>query len=349
MRVEMNQLPLSQYMPKTQLVRPTTCIEKPRYAVIDAHTHLGKDFGGGWINRPVGEILDILDQAGVEVLVDMDGGWGEDILESHLDHFKEAYPERFIHFGGVDWDRFPEEGIHFGERAAERLREQVCRGAEGLKIWKVLGLSVKDGDGELVPVDDQRLDPVWETAAELGIPVMIHVADPVAFFEPVDATNERWEELHEHPDWRFPSPPYPSFHSIIESLARLVLRHPQTTFIAAHVGCYAENLAWVGKLLDRAPNLHVDIAARMAELGRQPYTARRFFLKYSDRILFGTDFPADVEMYRLHYRFLESEDEYFSYDLEDHPRQGRWRIYGLSLPDDVLKRIYSANARRIFQ
>ena len=349
MQDDMHQLRLSQFKPKPQLVLPSTHIERPRYPVVEAHTHLGEEFGGGWIDKPVGALLRVLDQAGVELLVDMDGGWGEAILERHLEHFKEAAPNRFIHFGGVDWARWPAEGTHFGERSAERLRQQVRRGAEGLKIWKVLGLSVKDEDGSLVAVDDTRLDPLWMTAAELGIPVMIHVADPVAFFEPLDATNERWEELHEHPDWRFPSPPYPSFHSIVESLARLVLRHPQTTFIAAHVGCYAENLAWVSNLLDQAPNLYVDIAARMAELGRQPYTARRFFLKYADRILFGTDFPADVDMYRLHYRFLESEDEYFSYDLEDPPRQGRWRVYGLFLPDEVLEKVYSANARRLFR
>lgn len=342
-------LRLNEYRPKPQLVLPTTVIDRPRFPVVDAHNHLGETFGGGWIHRPVAELLDMMDKADVECLVDLDGGWGEDVLDRHLKHFKEAAPDRFIHFGGVNWDRWKEEGAYFSERAAERLREQVRRGAEGLKIWKALGLSVQDDDGKLVPVDDPRLDPIWATTAELGIPVTIHVADPVAFFEPLDETNERWEELQEHPDWRFPSPPFPSFRSIIEALARLVLRHPRTIFIAAHVGCYAENLAWVARLLDRAPNLYIDIAARIAELGRQPYTARKFFLKYANRILFGTDLPADVEMYRLHYRFLESEDEYFSYDLEDPPSQGRWRVYGLSLPDPVLKQVYSENVKQILQ
>jgi predicted TIM-barrel fold metal-dependent hydrolase len=342
-------LRLNEYRPKSQLVLPRSQIDRSRFPVVDAHQHLGEAFGAGWIHRPVGELLDEMDRAGVERLVDLDGGWGEDLLDRHLKHFKEAAPERFMHFAGIDWGHWTEEASHFGEMAAKRLRGQVNRGAEGLKIWKALGLSVQDEDGQIVPVDDPRLDPIWITAAELGIPVTIHVADPVAFFEPVDATNERWEELQEHPDWRFPSPPYPSFHSIVEALARLVLRHPQTTFIAAHAGCYAENLAWVGELLDRAPNMYIDIAARVAELGRQPYTARKFFLKYADRILFGTDLPADVEMYRLHFRFLESEDEYFPYDLEDPPRQGRWCIYGLSLPDPVLRKVYSENAKRILQ
>jgi len=176
--------------------------------------------------------------------------------------------------------------------------------------------------------------------------VIIHVADPVAFFDPLDNTNERWEELHAHTDWHFPSPPFPPFITIVEQLANLVARHPETTFIGAHVGCYAENLKWVGELLDRCPNFYVDIAARMGELGRQPYTARRFFIQYADRVLFGTDLNPDPEMYRLHYRFLESDDEYFNYDLDDPPPQGRWMIYGVDLPDEVLEKVYRKNAMK---
>jgi predicted TIM-barrel fold metal-dependent hydrolase len=201
-----------------------------------------------------------------------------------------------------------------------------------VKIWKPFGLQVRDHLNALVPVDDARLDSIWQMAGELHLPVMIHVADPVAFFDPLDHSNERWEELIAHPDWQFPSPPYPAFLAILEQLANLVARHPATTFIGAHVGCYAENLAWVGGVLDRCPNLYVDLAARIAELGRQPYTARRFFIHYSDRVLFGLDCPANVDWYRLYYRFLETDDEYFNYDLKDPPTQGRWRIHGLHLP-----------------
>lgn len=340
-------LPLADFRPQSKLVVPTTTISKPRFPVIDAHNHLGETFGGGWINRPIAELLDCLDTAGVVALVDLDGGWGEGILERHLDHFKAAAPERFVHFGGVAWEKWAELGHRFPEWAAQRLHVQARRGAEGLKIWKPFGLHVRDHAGQLVAVDDARLDPIWATAAELSWPVLIHVADPVAFFDPLDATNERWEELHAHPDWQFPSPPFPPFLAILEGLRRLVLRHPATTFIGAHVGCYAENLAWVGRLLDDAPNFYIDFGARIGELGRQPYSARRFFVQYADRILFGTDNAPEVDAYRLYYRFLETDDEYFNYGLDTIPSQGRWQIYGLYLPEDVLAKIYAGNARRL--
>jgi predicted TIM-barrel fold metal-dependent hydrolase len=340
------EIALQDYVPVSQLVSQVTQVEKPRFPVIDAHNHLGEEFGGNWVGRPVSELLDVLDQSGVRVLVDLDGGWGEHILENHLDHFKQAAPERFMHFGGVDWSTWSEQGDHFGEGAADRLHAQVLRGAQGLKIWKGLGLHVRDQHGELVPVDDARLDPIWQAAGELDIPVLVHVADPVAFFEPLDASNERWEELHAHPDWHFPHPDFPRFNTVITQFSSLVLRHSQTTFIGAHVGCYAENLACVANLLDEASNLYVDIAARISELGRQPYGACRFFERYADRILFGTDLAPDVDMYRLYYRFLESDDEYFNYSRSPIPDQGRWSIYGLHLAEDILQKVYFKNAQK---
>lgn len=340
---------LTAYCPRPALTTKVTPITKPRFAVIDAHNHLAEPFGGGWDKRPLAELLAALDQAEVRVYVDLDGGWGEDVLQTHLDYFKAAAPERFLIFGGVDWSAWPEHGERFGEWAAARLRQQAAWGAQGLKIWKPFGLHVRDPHGRLVAVDDARLDPLWATAAELGLPVLIHVADPVAFFEPLDETNERWEELQAHPDWQFPSPPFPAFMTILNQLAELVARHPQTTFIGAHVGCYAENLGWVGQLLERCPNFYIDFSARIAELGRQPYTSRRFFLQYADRILFGTDAGPDLAMYRVYYRFLETDDEYFNYDPDPQgiPSQGRWSIYGLSLPDEVLEKVYYRNAARV--
>jgi predicted TIM-barrel fold metal-dependent hydrolase len=338
---------LTDFRPRPALVTKTTEILRPRFPVIDAHNHLGGPFGGDWDKRPANELLDVLDMAGVQRYVDLDGGWGEDILQAHLDHFKAAAPERFAIFGGVNWSAWPEHGNGFGEWAAARLRKQAARGAQGLKIWKPFGLQVQDQRGQLVPIDDARLDPLWATAAELNLPVLIHIADPVAFFWPLDETNERWEELQAHPDWHFPSPPYPVFDTLLTQFANLIKRHPNTIFIGAHVGCYAENLGWVGQLLDECPNLYLDISARIAELGRQPYTARRFFLRYSDRILFGTDLGPDLDAYRLYYRFLETDDEYFNYDPEGIPSQGRWRIYGLFLPDEVLEKVYYQNAARL--
>lgn len=339
---------LQSYLPRPALVTPVTSVERPRFPVIDAHNHLGQ-FGGGWDRREPAELLAALDAAGVRAYVDLDGGWGEAILQQRLERFKAAAPERYLVFGGVDWERWPEHGDGFGAWAAGRLRAQAGWGAQGLKIWKPFGLHVRDQRGQLVAVDDQRLDPLWAAAGELGLPVMVHVADPVAFFEPLDEHNERWEELHAHPDWQFPSPPFPPFLSILEAFARLVERHPATTFIGAHVGCYAENLAWVSALLDRCPNFFVDFSARIGELGRQPYSARRFFLRHADRILFGTDSGPRLDRYRLYYRFLESDDEYFSYDDREPPGQGRWRIYGLHLPDDVLERVYHRNAERVLR
>ena len=338
---------LSDYRPRPALVTRQTEVARPRFAVVDAHNHLAEPFGGGWDRRPVAELLDQLDAAGVRAYVDLDGGWGEAILEQHLDYFKQAAPERFQVFGGVDWAAWPERANSFGDWAAGRLRAQAARGAQGLKIWKPFGLTVRDQHGALVAVDDPRLDPLWAAAAELRLPVMIHVADPAAFFQPVDGQNERWEELHAHPDWQFPSPPFPSFESILAGLARLVARHPQTTFIGAHVGCCAEDLGWVAALLERCPNFHIDISARLGELGRQPYTARRFFTRFADRILFGSDAGPNPDVYRLYYRWLETDDENFNYDRLDPPRQGRWRIHGLHLPGDILRQVYAANAERL--
>jgi predicted TIM-barrel fold metal-dependent hydrolase len=325
---------------------PTTLVDQPRYPVVDCHNHLG-EHGCNWDKRPLSELLDQLDQAHVQTYVDLDGGWDEDILCDHLERFKAAAPERFCVFGGVDWEAWKDQGDHFGEWAASRLRIQAARGVQGLKIWKNLGLRVHDQHGALVAIDDARLIPLWEMAAELHLPVLIHVGDPLAFFDPLDATNERWRELHNHPEWHFPSPPYPPFESIINALANLVARHPQTIFIGAHVGCYAENLRWVGELLDRCPNFFVDISERIAELGRQPYSARRFCIQYADRILFGLDRGPDLSAYRIYYRFLETDDEYFDYDVFDPSRQGRWKIHGLFLPDYVLERIYYSNAERV--
>ncbi len=339
---------LKNFKPRAQLVTKVTTITKPRFPLIDAHIHLQAPFGTNWNAQPTEKLLQAMDAANVRTVIDLDGGWGEDILDAHLKHFKEKAPERFIHFGGVDWSKWPEHGDKFGEWAAQRLRDQVKRGAEGLKIWKPFGLHVKDQHGKLVKVDDERLIPLWEMAGELKVPVLVHVADPVAFFEPINNKNERIEELGNHTDWHFPSPAFPKFMSILEAFANLVRRHKNTIFIGAHVGCYAENLGWVGNLLDECPNFYIDISARLGEIGRQPYTARKFFIRYADKILFGTDADAELATYQLYYRFLETDDEYFNYNSSEVPEQGRWYVYGLYLPDEVLEKVYFQNAYKLF-
>jgi len=340
---------LKDFRPQSKLVTRTTLVNRPKFPVVDAHNHLADPFGGGWDKKPLSQLLDLLDEAGVTHYVDLDGGWGEEILFRHLDYFKAKAPERFQIFGGVDWGQWKELGDRFPDWAASRLRVQKEAGAQGLKIWKPFGLHVKDDRDQLVKVDDPRLSPIWETAGQLGLPVLIHIADPVAFFDPIDETNERWEELGEHPDWAFTSPPFPPFMEIMDAFKNLVIRHSSTIFIGAHVGCYGENLAWVGQMLEDCPNYYVDISARLGELGRQPYSARRFFIQYQDRILFGSDMSPDLEAYRLYYRFLETDDEYFNYNTSEIPLQGRWYVCGLYLPEDILKKVYAENARRVLK
>jgi hypothetical protein len=315
------------------------------------HEHLGAAFGGERPNQPVARLLEDMDTAGIATMVDLDGGQG-DALSRQVERYQVPHPDRVIVFAGLDYDAWATEPA-FGELEAERLRESVTRGAGGLKVWKTLGLRARDGSDLLVTVDDERLDPLWRAAAELRVPVLIHIADPVAFFWPLDAHNERAEELALHPDWHFWPPMaadgtgFPGFDELLAGFDRLLGRHPDVTFVGAHVGCAAEDLTSVAGLLARHANLYVDMAARLGELGRQPNTARRFFLDWADRIVFGTDTGVDVASCRIHYRFLETLDDAFEYSPEPEPPQGRWRISGLGLPDDVLQSVYIKNAQRI--
>ena len=228
-----------------------------------------------------------------------------------------------------------------------------------MKILKTLGLYLRQGvtSGPLVKIDDPRFDPMWEACGALKMPVAIHVSDPEAFFLSTDRFNERYEELINHPDWSFHGKDFPSNRELLEARNRVFARHPKTQFIALHVGNNAENLPYVSESLDRFPHMSVEIAARIGELGRQPRAARKFFEKYQDRILFGTDAvphgtetPQQIygdELYQIYYRFLETEDEYFDYAPAPVPPQGRWRIYGLGLPEKILLKVYMGNAARL--
>ena len=354
--MSVDDLRLTDFRPRPMLRVPAHQVPRPKYPVVDAHNHLGPAFGGDWSARPPSELIATLDECGVETIVDLDGGQGDE-LTAEIDRWQATYPDRVAVFAGLDYDSWAGDGA-FGESEASRLRDSVARGARGLKVWKLLGLRARDPAGRLVAVDDHRLDPLWAAAADLDLPVVIHIADPIAFFEPLTPENERWEELHAHPDWYFwptrmghepDAPGFPPFDELLAAFGRLVARHPRTTFVGAHVGCAAEDLGLVGRLLDANPNLNVDIAARLGELGRQPYSARSFFLRHPDRILFGIDMAPDPDLYAIHYRFLETLDESFDYGTEPVPGQGRWQIHGIGLPDDVLRKVYRDNARRILR
>jgi len=340
---DIRELKLRDWQPRSMLKTRQSEVEKPAYPVIDVHNHLG---GGKDRLTPerVKHYLAEMDAAGVRTVVNLDGGWGRRLDET-LAALDKAHPGRFLTFALLDFSGIDDE--NWGRREASRLEESFQAGAKGLKFHKTLGLHYRYKNGKLMPVDDPRLDLVWQTCAKYSRPVMIHVADPAAFFTPLDRFNERWHELGDHPNWLFHGEQFPSRDEILAQRNRAIARHPETTFICAHFGNNPEDLATVGKWLDTYPNMVVDIDARISELGRQPYTARKFFLKYQDRIMFGTDTTPRRDAYRMYYRFLETDDEYFDC-AGGHQRQGFWMIYGIFLPKDVLEKIYRTNAERLF-
>jgi predicted TIM-barrel fold metal-dependent hydrolase len=339
-----DKLLLDDYQPRSELVTPEHRVSRARFAAVDAHNHPGYP-GSGWEALDLEQVLRELELVNVVTVVNLSGGSGEE-LKRNLEKFDLAHPGRFVTYCNVDFAGAGEAG--WSERTTAQLEADVRAGARGLKIYKELGLRFHDQSGRLILPDDARLSDLWDAAGALGIPVTIHTADPVAFFRPLDRFNERWDELHAFPDWHFYGPEFPAFETLIESLYRLVEQHPRTTFITAHVGCYPENLGFVSHMLERCPNLYTDISARIAELGRAPYSARDWFIKYAERILFGTDLHPSIAMYQTHFRFLETADEYFEYDADAPvPTQGRWRIYGLDLPDEVLRQVYHDNAARL--
>ncbi|HYL40880.1 MAG TPA: amidohydrolase family protein [Candidatus Binatus sp.] len=329
-------------------------LRPPRLPVVDAHSHLNSAFAGAWRGRPAREVVAALDRANVRCLVDMDGGHGEG-LSAEIARLQAPYPDRIAVFAGIDSAKIRHDP-DFGATEAARLVDSVRRGARGLKIWKSLGLSVVDPAGRLLALDDARLDPLWHQAARLSVPVVIHIADPASFFEPVDERNERSVELRRHPEWSYlptrPSPAEPGFPSraeLIDQFVRLLGRHPETVFIGAHLASCSDDLERLSALLLARPNLHVDIAARVNELGRQPVVARRFLTTFPDRVLFGTDAGPDPRWYALYARFLETTTRGMSYSISRRPLQGHWTIDGLGLDDEVLRRLYSDNARRLIR
>lgn len=343
-------LKLADYIPNCELVLPKSEIAGPKFPVIDAHTHLGRMMMGDHYAEmyDICETIGHLKSYGVEHIVNLDGE-EEEYLDKMLEKCS-GFEDFIVHFGAADASGF--DAPNFEKRTYSSIRKLKQRGVKGLKYWKTIGLRFKGKDGAYLRVDDERLKVIWQTAAELDLPVTIHIADPTAFFRPIGRINERYEELIDHPDWSFYGEGRYTFEDLMEQQEALIFQNPRTTFIVAHVGSYSENLAQVSAWLDRYPNMNVDIAERISELGRQPYTSRAFLQKYSDRVVFGSDmYPLDVHRYARYYRFLETYDEYFPYHSEKYqiPPQGRWYIYGIGLDDVTLKKLYNLNIKRILK
>jgi len=334
---------LKDFEPHSMLHAAVHEVPRAKFSVIDVHNHVNDPGGIHGEEIPPATVVKTMDQANISKIVILTGMWG-DKLQGLIDKMVKPYPDRFLVFTQIDWSKIDDPD--FSAKMVRQLDDAVRRGARGLKVLKDLGLGVKDKSGKLVAIDDPRIDPVWEECGRLGIPVAIHTSDPEAFFTPVDKYNERYEELHQNPTWSFYGAQFPSKSTLLEQRNHVIGKHPQTTFIALHVANWPENLDAVSSWLDKYPNMSVEFGAREAELGRQPRRARKFFLDYQDRILFGTDAEPSTGMYANYFRWLETPDEYFEY--WDYPGQGRWEIYGMELPDDVLEKVYHLNAEKIF-
>ena len=358
-------LELKDFQPRSMLEVPSTRVPRARFPVIDFHTHLGfsaKGIAGvphGEERRfaaPPEELLAVMDRVNLRTMVNLTGGVGAGLQES-IRRYQAAHPGRFLTFTEPRWSESNQP--NYPREQADAIQRAHQLGARGLKILKTLGLYLREQitSGPLVKIDDRRFDPMWEACGALKMPVAIHISDPEAFFLPIDRFNERFEELNAHPDWSFHGKDFPTTRELFEARNRVFARHPKTTFVALHVGNKAEDLGYVSECLDKFPNMHVEIGARIGELGRQPRSARRFFDRFQDRILFGTDAvphgkqtPQQIfgeALYEIYFRFLETEDEYFDYAPAPTPPQGRWKIYGLGLPDGILRKVYHANAQSL--
>ena len=358
-------LDLSEFEPKSMLQVKQTKVARSRYPVIDLHAHMC--FSATVINGvhlaaerqyfgTPEEMIPVMDRKNVRMMNNLTAGFGQG-LDQVIARYDKAYPGRFCAFTEPSFGEFLNPA--YPRLQAEAIQQAKRSGAKGLKLLKTLGLFLRENitDGQLVKIDDPRFDLMWDTCGALNLPVGIHVSDPIAFFQPTDRFNERYEELNNHPDWSFHGGDFPSNEELLAARDRVFARHPRTQFIALHCGNFSENLKHVSASLDRFPNMSVDIAARVGELGRQPRAARAFFEKYQDRILFGTDavphgyeYPQQLfcdELYEIYYRFLETDDEYFDYAPAKTPPQGRWQISGIDLPDAILKKIYLDNAARL--
>jgi len=360
-------LELSQYEPKSMLQVHETHVERSKFPLIDFHTHISvsaKSEKGvalsperHYLGTPQ-ELLSVMDRKNIKTMVNLTGGYEKGLVEA-VQKYDRAYPGRFLTFTEPSYSHFKE--ANYPKLQADAIEQAHRDGARGLKILKTLGLYLRENitSGTLVKIDDPRFDPIWDACGQLNMPVAIHISDPVAFFTPTDRFNERFEELNNHPDWSFYDHDFPTNAELLGARNRVMEKHPKTIFVTLHFGNFSANLQNVAENLDRYPNMYVDMAARIGELGRQPYTSKKFFDKYQDRILFATDatphgdeFPQQVfndKLYEIYYRFLETDDEYFDYAPAKVPPQGRWQIYGIQLPEAILQKVYHDNAARLLR
>lgn len=329
------QVSFEEYNPKSSLVVKEHHVPRAKFPFVDVHSHQRR-LSPEMVDKLVRE----MDAMNMQVMVNLSGGTGERLKQA-VATMKGRYPNRFVVFANLSTDDLNQPG--FGQRAAARLEEDVRNGAQGLKIYKNFGMDLKYADGRRVTVDDPAFDPVWEACGRLGIPVLIHTGEPSAFFDPVDLNNERLLELTQFPNRARPPEKYPQFEELMAERDRMIAKHPKTNFILAHFAYHANDLERLGRMLDRFPNVYVEFAAILAELGRQPYSTHDFMIRYQDRVLFGKDIYEPSE-YPYYFRSLETRDEYFEYYRRRH---AFWRIYGFALPDQVLRKIYYANALRL--
>jgi predicted TIM-barrel fold metal-dependent hydrolase len=333
--VSAQEMGFEEYRPISTLIVPKNEIKKAKFPFIDIHSHQYK-----MDEKDLSGLITAMDTLNEGIMVNLSGGSGES-LKRAVENIRNNYPGRFVVFANVDFEGASDR--EWTQRAVAQLEEDVKNGAKGLKVFKSLGLRNRDANGERLAIDDERLDPIWAKCGELGIPVLIHAADPKPFWDNFDSTNERWLELKTHPRRKRTDKDPASWHQIINEQHNIFKKHPQTQFIAAHMGWYANDLAKLAELMDAMPNMNVGISAVIAELGRQPRNAHDFFLKYQDRILFGKD-SWNPEEFPTYFRVLETNDEYFPYYKKYH---AFWAMYGLGLPDDVLKKVYYKNALKL--
>jgi uncharacterized protein len=327
---------IEEYTPKSTLVVPQHPVKRAKYPFIDVHNHQSRCLKPECVDKLVAD----MDALNLRVMVNLSGGYG-DSLKRMVVAQKGRFKDRFVVFANIDFRNLDDPD--YPARAAAQLQKDVDNGAQGLKIFKNFGMELKDGKQQRIHVDDPRFDQVFELCGKLKLPVLIHTGEPAPFFQPQDKYNERWLELKTHPSRARPADKFPSWETLMTEQHNLFARHPNTIFINAHLGWLGANLAELGRLMDKLPNMYTEIGAVLYELGRQPRFARQWFIDHQDRVLFGKDTWEPSE-YPYYFRVLETADEYFDYYRKYH---AFWQLYGLDLPDEVLKKLYYKNALRI--